>query len=419
VLCSLAAAGWALWRSGDREGRARGLQVGGVAVLVWGLWFGGLLPWDWRVLTAGYYAYAHLYAGNAFPAPGPTARLAELADPLPFSVPDPPPTPYPQPTVGRDGEGGARLLFWEEGRFAQVAVVEGGPVRSLLINGKADASSGRDDMRTQLLLGHLPVLIAPDPPGGDALVVGLGSAVTLSAVEAWPYASIEAVEIEPAVARAARWFAPVNRSVLDSPRVRLRLDDARRVLFAERGPLALVTSEPSNLWMSGVSLLFTREFFQRAAERLGERGALCQWLHLYQIGPEDVKTLLATVSGSFPRLAVFSDGADLLIVASRAPLTLDPAVWWARVESSPAAREALLRAGFASAGDLAGGLVADERGVALWMRGAPLHTDDRPILEFTAARSMGYNLSGPILAGLVEAGRAAGAIPLGDSGEVR
>ncbi len=417
VLCSLAAAAWALWRSGDREGRKRGVQMGGVAVLVWGLWFGGLLPWDWRVLTAGYYAYAHLYAGNAHPAPGPTSRLVGLSDPLSFSVPDPPPTPYPQPVEGRDG--GARLLSWEEGRFAQVAVVEAGPVRSLLINGKADASSGRDDMRTQLLLGHLPVLLAPDPPGGNALVVGLGSAVTLSAVEAWPFDAIEAVEIEPAVARAARWFGAVNRGVLDSPRVLLRLDDARRVLFAEGGPLALITSEPSNLWMSGVSLLFTEEFFHRAASRLGERGVLCQWLHLYQIGPGDVKTLLATVARSFPRTALFSDGADLLIVASRAPLVLDPAAWRDRVESSPAARDALLRAGFASAADLAAGLIADERGVALWTRGAPLHTDDRPVLEFTAARSMGFNFSGPILASLVEAGRAAGTIPLGESGEVR
>lgn len=419
VLCSLAAAAWALWRSGDREGRTRGMQLGGVAALVWGLWFGGLLPWDWRVLTAGYYAYAHLYTGNALPAPGPTVRRVDLAEPLPFTVPDPPPAPYPQPTVGRDGEPGARLLTWEEGRFAQVAVVEAGPVRSLLINGKADASSGRDDMRTQLLLGHLPVLLGPDPPAGDALVVGLGSAVTLSAVEAWPFRSIEAVEIEPAVVRAARLFGRVNRNALDSPRVHLRLDDARRVLFAEEGPLSLITSEPSNLWMSGVSLLFTEEFFHRAAERLGERGVMCQWLHLYQIGPDDVRTLLATVARSFPRLAIFSDGADLLIVASRAPLVLEPALWRERVESSPAAREALLRAGFASAADLAAGLVVDERGAALWTRGARLHTDDRPILEFTAARSMGFNRSGPILAGLVEAGRAAGVIPLGKLGEVR
>lgn len=420
VLCSLAAAGWALWRSADRQGRRWGMQLGGVAAVVWGLWFGGLLPWDWRVLTAGYYAYAHLYTGqNAIPAPGPMSRLVGMADPLPFPAPDPPPDPYAQLGTGWDYGKDARLLSWEEGRFAQVAVVEAGPVRSLLINGKADASSERGDMRTQLLLGHLPVLLAPDPPAGNALVVGLGSAVTLSAVEAWPFRSIEAVEIEPAVARAARWFGSVNRGVLDSPRVLLRLDDARRVLFAEREPLALLTSEPSNLWMSGVSLLFTEEFFRRAAERLGERGVLCQWLHLYQIGPGDVKTLLATVAQAFPRLALFSDGTDLLIVASRSPLTLDPAAWRARVESSPAARDALLRAGFASAADLAAGLLADERGVSLWTRGAALHTDDRPILEFTAARSMGFNLSGPILAGLVEAGRAAGTIELGSAGEIR
>ncbi|RPI21751.1 MAG: hypothetical protein EHM57_06195 [Actinobacteria bacterium] len=72
-----------------------------------------------------------------------------------------------------------------------------------------------------------------------------------------------------------------------------------------------------------------------------------------------------------------------------------------------------------SAADLAAGLVADERGVALWTRGAVLHTDDRPILEFTAARSMGFNRSGPILSGLVEAGRAAGPLALGSSGEMR
>jgi spermidine synthase len=419
VACSLAAAGWALWSSRDRDGMKRGMQMGGVAVLVWGLWFGGLLPWDWRILTGGYYAYAHLYTGNLFPAPGPTARLAEMADPLAFTVPEPPPAPYARLAAGWDNGQGAKLLSWEDGRFAQVAVVEAGPVRSLLINGKADASSGCDDMRTQLLLGHLPALLAPEPPAGKAMVVGLGSAVTLSAVEAWPYREVEAVEIEPAVARAARWFGPVNREVLGSPRVRLRIDDARRVLFAEREPLTLVTSEPSNLWMSGVSLLFTEEFFQRAAARLGERGVLCQWLHLYQIGPGDVRTLLATVARSFPRMAVFSDGADLLIVASRSPLVLDPAEWRRRMESSPAAREALLRAGFASAADLAAGLIADERGVALWTRGAVLHTDDRPILEFTAARSMGYNLSGPILAELVAAGRAAGTIRLGEAGEIR
>ena len=419
VVCSLAAAAWALWSSRDRDGRRWGMQLGGVAVLVWGLWFGGILPWDWRVLTGGYYAYAHYYTGNLIAPPGPTFRLVEMPDPLPFPVPEPPPIPYPQLTSGWDSGQGARLLSWEEGRYAQVAVVEAGPVRSLLINGKADASSGRDDMRTQLLLGHLPALLAPDPPGGKALVVGLGSAVTLSAVEAWPFREVEAVEIEPAVARAAKWFDSVNRAALDSPRVRLRLDDARRVLFAEREPLALITSEPSNLWMSGVSLLFTEEFFQRAAARLGERGVLCQWLHLYQIGPGDVKTLLATVAKSFPRMAVFSDGADLLIVASRAPLVLDPAEWRRRVDSSPAARDALLAAGFTSAADLAAGLVADELGVALWTRGAVLHTDDRPILEFTAARSMGFNFSGPILAGLVEASRAAGPIALGAAGEVR
>jgi spermidine synthase len=418
VLCSLGASAWALARSKDRKGLRRGAALAGVTAIVWALWFGGVFPWDWRVLTGGYYAYAHLYSGCEAAAPGPVSRVIDMPDPLPFPAEALRVEPYASARP-ETGAGADRLLAWEEGRYAQVAVVESGGVRSLLINGKADASSGREDMRTQLLLGHLPVLLSPDEPSGKALVIGLGSAVTLSAVATWPFAGVEAVEIEPAVVRAARWFEPENRRVLASPKVLLRVDDARRLLMAETEPLSLITSEPSNLWMSGVSLLFTKEFFGRAALRLGERGVLCQWIHLYQIGPNDVRTLLATLGTAFPRMAVFSDGADLLIVASRSPLVLDPAVWRARLLHNPAAMEALARAGFSSGADLAEGLVADGAGAGLWSRGASLHSDDQPILEFTAARSLGFNWSLPIRAALVEAGRAAGPLPLGRSGEVR
>ena len=76
--------------------------------------------------------------------------------------------------------------------------------------------------------------------------------------------------------------------------------------------------------MSGVSLLFTREFFQLAADRLGERGVFCQWLHLYQVGPGDVRTLVGTLTDVFPRVVAFADGSDLLLVASRSAAPARP-----------------------------------------------------------------------------------------------
>lgn len=396
--------------------RRGAIQAAALTALLWVVWLGGVFPWNWRILTAGYYAYAHLYSHHKPLADGPVRRTVEIKEPFAFATFASEPATEVRPSTGSvDDE---RLLSWEEGRFAQVAVVEQRGVRSLLINGKADASNGSGDMRTQLLLGHLPVLLAPDEPGGTALVIGLGSGVTAGAMASWHVGPITVAEIEPAVVRASDWFVAENRNVLADPRVVLRQDDARRVLARSTQSLRVLTSEPSNLWMSGVSLLFTREFFAQAAGRLGERGVLCQWLHLYQVGPDDVKTLLRTVIASFPHLIAFADGTDLLLVGSRCSLELDPVVWQRRLANNPVACQALARVGIRAGVDIARGIVADEAAIHAWVGVGTQHTDDRPILEFTAARHIASDYSGPILAGLVKAGASLPPIPLGASGWV-
>lgn len=248
------------------------------------------------------------------------------------------------------------------------------------------------------------------------MVIGLGSGVTAGAVASWPYEAVTAAEIEPAVVRGAAFFSEANASVLEDEKVELRVDDARRVLDRDEGTFHLITSEPSNLWMSGVSLLFTREFFDLTAEKLDDSGVFCQWIHLYQVGESDVKTLVATMSGSFPHMIAFADGTDLLFVASRKPLDLDPVTWRSRLEANPAALDSLAASGIRQARDIAAGIIADERGLRAWSVGAVLHTDDHPILEFTAARRMGFDRSSPILASIVAAAETQGSIHLGENG---
>ena len=45
----------------------------------------------------------------------------------------------------------------------------------------------------------------------------------------------------------------------------------------------LIVSEPSNPWVSGVSGLFTTEFYGRLKGYLTPNGIFAQWLHLYEI----------------------------------------------------------------------------------------------------------------------------------------
>ena len=103
---------------------------------------------------------------------------------------------------------------------ATVTVVESGGQLYLKVNGKTDASS-RGDLRSQSLLSHLPTLLHPAP--GQALLIGLGSGISLGALEQHPVQRIECVEISPEVVHAAHsllvvdtqaWYRTINKMVV-------------------------------------------------------------------------------------------------------------------------------------------------------------------------------------------------------------
>jgi spermidine synthase len=245
-----------------------------------------------------------------------------------------------------------------------------------------DATSG-GDMLTQRLLAHVPFLVSANP--GKALVIGLGSGVTASAALTHDPASVTAVEISPEVVDAARrFFAEANQHVLENPKLNLVIGDARQHVLAAKDRYDVIISEPSNPWMAGVSALFTREFFESVRERLSPGGVFCQWGHLYNMGEADLATLLATFRDVFPkgRVYVISE-ADILIVGSEGSTLLDEG------------RIARMRE--AARLDLAASKLSPEALAAIptvllsdlpWLREARRHTDDAPVLDFSAPLSI-------------------------------
>jgi spermidine synthase len=227
------------------------------------------------------------------------------------------------------------LERYDHGPTAAVAV--GRSTRTgnvwLSINGKVDASTG-DDMPTQQLSGILPVRMTAEPR--EVLLVGLASGVTAGAVLAEPGVErLTVVELEPAVVDASHHFDHVNGRPLDDPRTTLILDDARAVLD-RGGPLYdVIISEPSNPWITGVSNLFTREYWLATRQRLAPDGVMCQWVQLYGMGPDELRALVRTFQSVYPEVWLFETvpGADALLIGGAperdvalpiAP-TLDPA----------------------------------------------------------------------------------------------
>lgn len=344
--------------------------------------------WDQGVLISGLYATAYAWSGkeqdtkyrNALPESIGTQllRTSGISHSPPRESPLTPMAP-----------GGVEILFFKDGMTSTISVIQDHQgFRSLLINGKADASTNPlGDMRTQLLLGHLPVILSRAMPR-SALVIGLGSGTTLSSIEQYPIPGITSVEIEPVVVDVARrYFSSANRNALNDPRLKLYIADARTLIANLKERYDVITSEPSNLWMAGCSNLFTREFFQSASDRLTPGGIMCQWIHLYQISPDDIRIFLRTYHSVFPHVSIWVDKSDMLALGSNQPILIDPALI-ARRLALPQISEHLAPSGLNSIEGFLPILVADTKMVERFSAGAPINRDDRPILEFSAPKSL-------------------------------
>ncbi|HVG93693.1 MAG TPA: hypothetical protein VND21_04545, partial [Planctomycetota bacterium] len=146
----------------------------------------------------------------------------------------------------------------------------------------------------------------------------------------------------------------------------------------------VVTTDPVHPAAAGSAELYTVEHYRLVSSRLAEDGIACQWLPLYELSTDDVRGVLRTFAAVF-HTAVFVAGPDLVILGSKSPFAIDPDAMDARITGRVA--DGLRPLGLASSSRLLGLLLADPDRTARLGGEGPLNTDDRPVLEFSSARS--------------------------------
>ena len=275
------------------------------------------------------------------------------------------------------------VVFYRDGVSGTIAVHKDGEHVTLSTNGKVDAGAG-DDMVTQLALGHLPMLLHPNPK--RVLVIGLGSGVTAGAVARHPIDRLDVVEIEPAVVEASPFFAAEHGHVLDDPRVRLVIADARNFLLTSTERYDVIISEPSNPWISGLASLFSTEFFALAREHLAPDGIMVQWVQGYNIYADDLRMIIRTFRTSFPATTVWNSlPADMLLVGRADATPFD--VTTIR-ERFPNAAPSLARFGVHDWAAILGYFTLGADDTARFAGAGALNDDDRLPLEFSAPRAL-------------------------------
>jgi spermidine synthase len=198
-----------------------------------------------------------------------------------------------------------------------VTVTHAGDVTTLWTNGKYQGDTGWQ-MASQRGFATFPALFVPR--FGRALVVGVGTGVTVQETARYPFERVDVAELSPGIVTAARtFFGDVNGGVFDDPRVFVRFEDGRNLLVVEKDRYDLVTIELTSIWFAGAANLYNREFYQVAASKLTEGGVLSQWIQLHHTTLRDVASQMATARSVFAHAAFFIRGQGVL-VASAEPL---------------------------------------------------------------------------------------------------
>src|SRR5688572_465876 len=279
-----------------------------------------------------------------------------------------------------------QLLMYDEGPTATVSVRRDNDTISMAINGRTNASDSMFDMPTQVMLGQLPLFVAPRIEKG--LIIGFATGITMGSMLQSPIQSVTCIELEPGTVTGSKFFEHVNNLPLADPRSRLIIDDARTYLRVTPERFDIIVSEPSHPWVPGVANLFTEEFFELGMARLTDQGVFVQWVQIYQLSTESLRSVLATYQRVFPHVLMFrvgglNKGKDLLLFGSNQPMNLD------RLQerlADPRVTAELARVNLSTAADVRSWFVCDETRLGPAVAGAKINTDDNMHIETTVPR---------------------------------
>jgi len=279
------------------------------------------------------------------------------------------------------------LMYYAEGVSSVVTVAKNRNTGDVWLanNGKIDASS-KSDMPTQVLVSHMPFFYRPESETVMMLGLAAGYSAGSAALHTKPKV-IDLVEIEERIIDASHYFDEWNHKPLDDPRMVMKVNDARNHLnLTPDNHYDLIIAEPSNPWLTGVSNLFTKEYFEMGKRKLKKDGIWSQWIQIYGMDTDDLRSLLGTFSDTYPHVHLFStiSDADLVLVGSETPLEMDLDQFQQVIDSNPRVRADLLEIGIDSATDLLARYRLDRAKLQELASDIERNTDDNMRVEYSA-----------------------------------
>jgi len=303
-------------------------------------------------------------------------------------------SPYGDRFIRPSGHAGEIVVHYAEGATSIVHVgqtqLDDDLYRTLYVDSQSVAGTNEQLITDQKMLAHLPLLLHPDPK--RALTVGFGTGGTSYSMRLHNIET-HCVEIERKVPAAAGWFLEQNKGLvglrqgLDAnfPGYQLILDDARSWLHLATDKYDVVVNDLTSIQYRGNGNLYTMECFALIKRNLSPDGIGCAWVPITGVSPDSLRMVFRSFRAAFPHTSVWylcnQVNDFVILVGTSSPLRIDLADWRHRM-ARPLVEHDLERVHLANPLKLASCLLLSEDEVDCFAGDGPLHTDDKPLLDY-------------------------------------
>ena len=281
----------------------------------------------------------------------------------------------------RTAAEGLDVIYYSEGLSGTVTAVEQGDYRGLFVDGQNVSGTDPVLLADSKMLAHVPLLLAEEPK--VALTVGYGTGTTSGSMLLYDV-DVHAVEIEKKIIEAAPLFSEVNYASYADPDLDIVLDDARNYIATTDEEFSVIVTDVTNLKYKRNPYLYTREYFEIMRDALSADGVAAAWLPVGGLSFNDLRILIATFDSVFPHTTAwyFTQFPThfIILVGTPEPMLVD--VGELREKMGTAERD-LRSLNVDNVYKLASMLLLGESDVDAVVDGVPLHTDNRPILEYS------------------------------------
>ena len=239
-----------------------------------------------------------------------------------------------------------------------------------------------DHVHYMAWMGHLPMLLHPDPK--NTLVICFGVGQTANAVRQENPLSLDIVDLNANIFKLAHNFSS-NEDVLHDPRVKTIVMDGRAYMRRTDKVYDVITLEPMPPVFAGVNALYSQEFYQSAKRKLSTHGVIAQWLPFHLVSPNHSASIAKTFQSVFPNAVLWIDplsktGILLGSADDHSRLGTNWPGYARRAAKRDLSEQAVRRA-----------IALDSAEVQLYSADGQIITDDNQLLSYGAATYLFYD----------------------------